>query len=60
MYNLETPDWHIFCGTHATLGFSIAMNKMMRLVKAEMNIEQVIQSFMVDLDVYMKNASMAV
>ncbi|QQP50342.1 Hypothetical protein FKW44_011324 [Caligus rogercresseyi] len=59
MYNLETPAGQIFCGTHTTLGFSSAMNKVMRLVEADMKLEQVLQSFMVDLDVDSKNASVA-
>ncbi|QQP50794.1 Hypothetical protein FKW44_011922, partial [Caligus rogercresseyi] len=42
-----------------TLGFSSAMNKVMRLVEADMKMEQVLQSFMVDLDVDSKNASVA-
>uniref|UniRef100_A0AAV2MI12 Uncharacterized protein n=1 Tax=Knipowitschia caucasica TaxID=637954 RepID=A0AAV2MI12_KNICA len=59
IYNLETPAGQIFCGTHTTLGFSSAMNKVMRLVEADMKMEQVLQSFMVDLDVDSKNASVA-
>ncbi|QQP34678.1 Hypothetical protein FKW44_022648 [Caligus rogercresseyi] len=59
MYNLETPAGQIFCGTHTTLGFSSAMNKVMQLVEADMKMEQVLQSFMVDLDVDSKNASVA-
>ncbi|KAI4829898.1 hypothetical protein KUCAC02_001558 [Chaenocephalus aceratus] len=35
------------------------MNKVMRLVEADMKMEQVLQSFMVDLDVDSKNASVA-
>ncbi|QQP38065.1 Hypothetical protein FKW44_018543 [Caligus rogercresseyi] len=40
MYNLETPAGQIFCGNHTTLGFSSAMNKVMRLVEADMKMEQ--------------------
>ncbi|KAJ4945964.1 hypothetical protein JOQ06_023642 [Pogonophryne albipinna] len=35
------------------------MNKVMRLLEADMKMEQVLQSFMVDLDVDSKNASVA-
>ncbi|KAJ8411822.1 hypothetical protein AAFF_G00154600 [Aldrovandia affinis] len=49
MYNLETPAGQLFCGTHTTLGFSSAMNKVMRLVEADMKMEQVLKGFMVDL-----------
>ncbi|KAH3729443.1 hypothetical protein DPMN_055414 [Dreissena polymorpha] len=60
MKNLEAPAWQVSCCTHTTLGFSSAMNnKVMRLVVAEMKIEKVIQSFMVDREVYIKNASVA-
>ena len=50
MYNLESPAGQIFCGTHTTLGFSSAMNKVMRLVEADMKMEEVLKSFMVDLE----------
>ena len=51
MYNLETAAGQLFCGTHTTLGFSSAMNKVMRLVEADMKMEQVLKGFMVDLEV---------
>ena len=59
MYDLETPAGQIFCGTHTTLGFSSAMNKVMRLVESEMKLETLVKSFMVDLDVDTKNSSVA-
>ncbi|KAJ8395919.1 hypothetical protein AAFF_G00026270 [Aldrovandia affinis] len=59
MYNLETPAGQLFCGTHTTLGFSCAMNTVMRLVEADMKIEQVLNGFMVDLEVDSKNVSVA-
>ena len=59
MYDLESPAGQIFCGTHTTLGLSSGMNKVMRLVESQMKLETVIQSFMVDLDVDTKNASVA-
>ena len=46
------------CSTHTTLGFSAAMNKVMRL-SSGMKLETVIQSFMVDLDYDTKNSSVA-
>ena len=49
MYSLETAVGQLFCGTHTTLGFSSAMNKVMRLVKADMTMEQVLKGFMLDL-----------
>ena len=59
MYDLETPAGQLFCGTHTTLGFSSVMNKVMRLVEADMKTEQVLKGFMVDLDVDSKNSSLA-
>ena len=59
MYDLETPAGQIFCGTHTTLGFSSAMNRVMRLVESEMKLETLVKSFMVDLDVDTKNSSVA-
>ena len=59
MYSLETPAGQLFCGTHTTLGFSSAMNKVMRLVEADMKMEQVLKGFMVDLEMDSKNASLA-
>ena len=43
-------------GIYATLGFSSAMNKVMRLVEADMKVEQVLKGFMVELDVDSKHA----
>ena len=50
LYDLEKQAGQIFCNTHTTLGFSAAMNKVMRLVESGMQLEKVVQSFMVDLD----------
>lgn len=55
MYNLETPTGQLLCGTHTTLGFSSATNKVMRLVKADMKMEHVMKGFMVDLGMDSKN-----
>ena len=51
MYNLETLAGQIFCDTHTTLGFSSAMNKVMWLLEADVKMEQVLKSSMVDLNV---------
>ena len=59
LYDLEKPAGQIFCGSHTTLGFSAAMNKKMRHLEAEMKMEEVMQTFMVDLEVDTKNASLA-
>ena len=39
------------CGTHTTLGFSSAMNKVVRMLEAEMKMDQVLKGFMVELDI---------
>lgn len=59
MYNLDKPAGQIFCGSHTTLGFASAMNKVMRLLETDMKMEQVLKGFMVDLDVDTKNSSIA-
>ena len=59
LYDLKQEAGQIFCNTHTTLGFSAAMNKVMRNVEAGMKLEEVVQSFMVNLDVDSKNSSFA-
>ena len=58
MHNLETPAGQLFCGTHTTLGFSSAMNKVMRMLEVEMKMEQVMEGFMVELEIDSKNGSL--
>ena len=59
LYDLDTPAGQIFCNTHTTLGFSSGMNKVIRNVEAGMKMEEVVKSFMVDLDYDTKNSSIA-
>jgi hypothetical protein len=59
LYDLDTPAGQIFCNTHTTLGFAAGMNKVLRLVEAGMHLEEVVKTFMVDLDYYTKNSSVA-
>ena len=59
MYNLDSPAGQLYCGTHTTLGFSSAMNKVLRMVEADMKMEQVLNGFMVDFEIDSKNASLA-
>ena len=58
MYNLKTPAGQLFCGTHTTLGFSSAMNKVVRMLEVEMKMEQVMKGFMVELEKDSKNGSL--
>ena len=59
LYDLDTPAGQIFCNTHTTLGFAAGMNKVLRLVEAGMHLEEVVKTFMVDLDFDTKNSSVA-
>ena len=59
LYDLDTQAGQIFCNTHTTLGFSSGMNKVMRNVESGMKMEEVVKSFMVDLDYETKNSSIA-
>ena len=59
LYDLDTQAGQIFCNTHTTLGFSSGMNKVMRNVESGMKMEEVVKSFMVDLDYDTKNSSIA-
>ena len=64
MHSLMTKASQIFCGTLTTLGFSSGINKATRLLakrllESDMKTEQVLKSFMVDLDYDSKNSSMA-
>ena len=59
LYSLEKPAGQLFCGTHTTLGFSSAMNKKLRQLEADMKMDQVLNGFMVDLEMDTKNASLA-
>ena len=59
LYDLDTQAGQIFCNTHTTLGFSSGMNKVMRNVESGMKMEEVVKSFMVDLDYDIKNSSIS-
>ena len=58
MYNLEKPAGQLFCGTHTTLGFSSTMNKVVRMLEAEMKMDQVLKGFMVELEIDAKYSSL--
>ena len=59
LYDLDTQAGQIFCNTHTTLGFSSAMNKVMRTIESDMHLEEVVKGFMVNLDYDTKNSSVA-
>lgn len=57
MYDLNKPAGQLFCGVHTTLGFSSAMNKVVKKIEEKMKLEEVVAKFMVELDT--KNCSLA-
>ncbi len=59
MYDLDKPAGQLFCGTHTTLGFSNVMNKVMKQVEGDMEMDQVLKGFMVDMEIHSKNTSVA-
>ena len=59
IYNLEKPAGQLFCSSHTTLGMSRGFNKVVRTVEADMELEKLVQTFMVDLDVDSKSSSVA-
>jgi hypothetical protein len=59
LYSLEQPAGQLFCSTHTTLGMSRGFNKVVRTVEADMELEKLVQTFMVDLDVDTKSSSVA-
>ena len=59
LYDLNTTAGQIFCNTHTTLGFSSGMNTVLRLVESGIYLEEVVKTFLVDLDYDAKNSSVA-
>ena len=59
MYSLEEPAGQLFCGSHTTLGFSSAMDKLVSAIEEDMKISHITSKFMVGLDVDSKNTSVA-
>ena len=59
IYDLDEPAGQLYCGSHTTLGFSAAMNKVVSILERDMGIEKVVKNFMVDIDMETKNGSFA-
>ena len=57
MFDLDSAKGQLFCGTHTTLGFSRAMNKVLAVVERELTLEAIFSNFMVDLDFDSKHGS---
>ena len=59
MYDLDTKAGQLFCSSHTTLGMSSAMNKFLRLLGGEMKMDELVKTFMMDLEFDSKNGSVA-
>ena len=59
MYSLEKLAGQLFCSSHTTLGLPRAFNKVLRTVEVDIELEKLVQTFMVDLDVDSKSSSVA-
>ena len=59
MYSLDEPAGQLYCSSHTTLGFSSAMDSLVKKVEEDMKISHFTSKFMVALDVSSKNSSVA-
>ena len=59
MYCLEKPAGQLFCSFHSTLGLGRAFSKVMRTVKADMELEKLVQTFDANLEVDRNSISAA-
>ena len=50
LHNLAEPAGQLFCGSHTTLGFSSAMNKVVKMLETDMKVETILSKFMVGMD----------
>ena len=49
LHNLAEPAGQLFCGSHTTLGFSSAMNKVVKMLETDMKVETILSKFMVGI-----------
>jgi hypothetical protein len=59
LYQLDKPAGQIFCGTHTTLGFSSAMNKVVMAIELKMKLDTLLSKFMCTMELDSKNGSLA-
>ena len=59
LYNLDEPAGQLFCGSHTTLGFSSAMNKVVKMIETDMKVETILSKFMVGMELESKHGSLA-
>ena len=53
MYSLDEPAGQLYCGSHTTLGFSSAMDSLVKKVEEDMKISHFTSKFMVALAIYL-------
>ena len=58
LYNLDEPAGQLFCGSHTTLGFSSAMNKVVKVIESDMKVENILSKFMVGMELESKHGSL--
>ena len=59
LYNLDKPAGQLFCGSHTTLGFASALNKIVASIERDMKLENILAHFMVDIEADSKHGSFA-
>ena len=59
LFDLEKPAGQIFCGTHTTLGFSNAMNKVVMTIELRMKLDTLLSTFMCSMELDSKNGSLS-
>ena len=45
MYSLDKPAGQLFCSSHTTLGMAQALNKVMRYLEADMELEKLVDIY---------------
>ena len=51
IYDLKRPAGLRFCSGHTTLSMASAMNEVIRVLDVEMDLDKLVQNFIVDLNV---------
>ena len=59
LYNLDDAAGQLFCGSHTTLGFSSAMNKVVKVIETDMKVETILSKFMVGMELESKHGSLS-
>lgn len=59
LYDLDKPAGQLFCGSHTTLGFASALNKVVASIERDMKMENILAHFMVEIEAESKHGSFA-